>query len=222
MNGIHDMGGMHGFGPVIREDNEPIFHAEWERRVHAASLAFILSGAWNVDEHRFSIERIEPAQYLKESYYERWLHGVENLLLKKKIVTKAELESGRLMTSGKGADAVTPVTKAQVVPFFEHGGSIEMAVNVAPRFKVGDAVIVRNINPHHHTRVPRYARGKRGTVTALHGSFGFADTRAQALGDDPQHLYTVRFEGAELWGPDTEPREAVYLNMYESYLEPAA
>ena len=222
MNGIHDMGGMHGFGPVIREDREPVFHADWEGRVHGASLAFIFSGAWNVDEHRYSIERIEPVQYLTESYYEHWLDGVESLLLEKNIVTKAELAAGRVMTSGKGGHAMTPVTKSQIVPFFEHGGSIAMETKAAPRFKVGDAVIARNINPHHHTRVPRYARGKRATVVALHGSFGFADTRAQGLGDNPQHLYSVRFECAELWGADAEPREAVYLDMYDSYLDPAA
>ncbi len=97
-----------------------------------------------------------------------------------------------------------------------------MAAPEAPRFKIGDAVVARNINPLYHTRVPRYARGKRGTVVALHGGFAFADTRAQGLGDNPQHLYSVRFEGAELWGPDAEPREAVYLDMYDSYLDPAA
>jgi nitrile hydratase len=213
---------MHGFGPVIREEDEPVFHADWERRIHAVGLALILSGAWSVDEWRFFIEQMEPAQYLRASYYERWLHSVEDLLVEKKVATRAELEAGHLMTSGKGHNAITPVTREQVAPFFQHGGSLAMAAAEAPRFKIGDVVIARNINPLHHTRVPRYARGKRGSVVALHGGFAFADTRAQGLGDNPQHLYTVRFEGAELWGPDAEPREALYLNMYDSYLDPAA
>ena len=222
MNGVHDLGGMHGYGPVIREENEPVFHADWERRVCAVNIALGFSGSWSVDESRSSIEQMGAAPYLTTSYYEHWLHSIEDLLVRKGIATEAELKTGHHATSSRAGKTITPVTKDQVWPFFQHGGSLEMPAKDGPRFKVGDAVIIRNNNPVHHTRVPRYARGKRGTVVALHGSFAFADTRAQGLGDNPQHLYTVRFEGAELWGTDTEPREAVYLDMYDSYREPGA
>lgn len=102
------------------------------------------------------------------------------------------------------------------------GASARAEVSTPPRFKAGDAVVARNIHPTGHTRLPRYVRGRRGVVQRNHGGFVFADTRAHGLDDRPQHLYSVRFESHELWGADGVPRDAVYLDLWESYLEPTS
>lgn len=220
MNSIADMGGMHGFGSVISEgENEPIFHEDWERRVCAVNMAVWFGGAWCADETRNMMESMAPAHYLSSSYYEHWLHFMETLLVKKGVVTADELVAGRLISSGKGSSLIKQVSKDDCWPAFRAGGSIAMPTEEIQRFSVGDQVIGKNINPQHHTRIPRYVRGRKGVITACQGSFGFADTRAQGLGDHPQYLYTVRFEGFELWGPDAGPRDAVYMDLYDSYLE---
>ncbi|VTU31151.1 Nitrile hydratase subunit beta [Variovorax sp. SRS16] len=223
MNSIADMGGMHGFGPVISEGEvEPVFHEDWERRVCCVNLAIWFGGAWCADETRNMMESMEPSHYLSSSYYEHWLYFMETLLVKKGVVTQQELEAGHLISSGKGSTLITPIKKQDCWPAFRAGGSIAMPTNATQRFQEGDRVKGRNINPEHHTRLPRYARGRKGTVARHLGSFGFADSRAQGLGNDPQHMYTVRFEGEELWGPDAGPCDAVYLDLYDSYLDPVA
>jgi nitrile hydratase subunit beta len=221
MNSIADMGGIHGFGPVVPETDEPVFHQDWERRICCVNLAIWFGGAWSADETRFSMEKMDPAHYLSTTYYEHWLHFMEELLVAKGVVTADELKAGHLISSGEGSSLISKVAKEQCWPAFCAGGSIAMPAEQPQRFKVGDNIVARNINPSHHTRLPRYVRGRKGTIVAHHGSFGFADTRAQGLGDHPQHLYGVRFEGADLWGPDAGPRDAIYLDLYDSYMDPA-
>ncbi len=208
MNGVHDMGGMHGMGPIQREENEPVFHEEWERRMFALDLAMGAWGKWNIDMSRFAREQMPPAEYLATSYYEHWLFGLEKLLAEKGLPTKEDQEKRGVLT----ADAVWPMLRK--------GGSARVAVDMPPKFKVGDRVIARNINPAGHTRLPRYARGRRGVIDRDHGVFVFPDTNALGQGKKPQHVNSVRFTARELWGDDASPRDAVYIDLWDDYLDP--
>lgn len=219
MNGVHDMGGMHGFGPVVAESDEPVFHADWEGRVLAMSLAMRATGEWGVDESRFAQEREPPAAYLAESYYERWLAGLERLLLERGLVSENELEAGRSLTPGQ---AVAGRLGPDDVAAHKGGASSRREPSHPARFAVGDRVRARNIHPSGHTRLPRYVRGHLGTVTRLHGCHVFPDASAHGLGDDPQWLYVVVFDAAELWGADAQSPSAVSVDAFEPYLEPAA
>jgi nitrile hydratase len=216
MNGVHDMGGMHGFGPIEREVDEPIFHAEWEARVLAIGRLLREGGYQTIDAHRHGIESIPPAEYLRQSYYERWLTSLESILDRQGFVTDVELEERVELLSANPAatfDVLTP-------------GSAPAPISTppsppppAPRFAVGDAVVTRNVHPAGHTRLPRYARGKRGVVIRLNGAHILPDTNAHGLGECPEPLYSVRFDTRELWGDAAEPRQTVTLDLWDSYLE---
>lgn len=217
MNGVHDLGGMHGFGPVVREGNEPVFHADWEKRVFAINLA-LAARVRNIDEFRHAIERMPPARYLSASYYEKWLYAIETLLLEKGIATREELLSGHADEPAPSRPAAAP--ESDGMSTFDPGAvKLRFDKKFRARFKAGDRVITRNINPEHHTRLPRYARAKRGVVRHAQGVFVFPDTHAQGLGAKPQHVYTVSFDSRELWGPDGNTRAPVYLDCWEDYLE---
>jgi nitrile hydratase beta subunit len=220
MNGIHDMGGMHGMGPIRHETNEPVFHERWEARAYALDRAIRAWAEWNIDEGRHAIELLPPADYLRMSYYEKWLTRNIALLVQHGLVTREEMESGK---AAPGSPKSTPALTAAAVlaapaqrPSFERPNSGAKA-----RFKAGDQVRARNINPAGHTRLPRYARGRQGTIDRHHGVFVFPDTNAHFLGEQPQHLYSVRFAARELWGDGASPRDFVYLDMWDSYLEHA-
>jgi nitrile hydratase len=217
MNGIHDLGGMHGFGPVIREENEPVFHADWEKRVFAINLA-LAAKVRNIDAFRHAIERMPPVRYLAASYYEKWLCAIEMLVMENGIATRDELLSGH--AGAPAASRATGRSDSDGVSTFDPG-AVKLRFNkrFRPRFKVGDRVVTRNINPEHHTRLPRYARAKRGVVRYDQGVFVFPDTHAHGLGAKPQHVYSVSFESRELWGPGGNSRAPVYLDCWEDYLE---
>ncbi len=218
MNGVHDMGGMHGMGPIVREEHEPAFHHDWERRVLALSLAAGALGQWNIDASRHARERMPAAQYLAASYYEKWLYGLELLLVETGLLTREEVETGR----ARGRSAGKRVLKAaDVEKVLTKGRRFRLPDDVPPRFKPGDPVVGRNIHPTGHTRLPRYARGKRGLVDRDHGVFIFADANAMGRGPKPQHLYSVRFAARALWGPDASPRDAVYVDLWDDHLDPA-
>jgi nitrile hydratase subunit beta len=218
MNGVHDMGGMHGMGPIAPEPNEPVFHERWEARTLALNLAAGACERWNIDAGRHSRERIPPAEYLRMSYYEKWLVGLITLLEETGLVSRAELESGH---PAAGADKTTPLLTAdQVAPMLARGRSFERPLNRPPRFAIGQRVRARKINPIGHTRLPRYVRGNIGVVDRLHGGHVFPDSNAHFQGENPQHLYSVRFSARELWGEAAGPRDAVYLDLWEDYLEP--
>jgi nitrile hydratase beta subunit len=222
MNGVHDLGGMHGFGPVIREHNEPVFHSEWEKRVFGMTLTAMGRGVCNVDEFRRAIERMPPAGYLAASYYEKWLHALEALLVEKGVVTREELLSGHAAAPAPAEAAGSPDDgegNGGVESFDSSAVKLRFDKSYKPGFKVGDRVVARNFNPEHHTRLPRYARGKRGVIRYDHGVFVFPDTHAHGQGGKPQHVYTVAFEAKELWGPDQNQRAPVYLDCWEDYLE---
>jgi len=220
MNGIHDMGGMHGFGPVLPEVDEPVFHADWEGHVRALMALTIGQGLYNLDEFRFGIERMDPIAYLDASYYERWLETVAYNLVLKRVLSEDDI-ADRIETLAAQPDF--DIVGTASVPAVAWGSTTteSPAARLAPRFTVGDAVITRNTHPTGHTRLPRYARGKRGTIHLVHGPEVFADTNAHARGDEPQVVYNVRFQAGELWGDDAEPGQQVHIDLWESYLAPA-
>jgi nitrile hydratase len=214
------MGGMHGMGPIQYEKNEPVFHARWEGRVLGMMRAMGAWRKWNIDASRYSREVIPAAEYLRMSYYEKWFTGLVDLVVKSGLVTPGELETGK---RAKGSPKATPpLTAAMVAPLATKWNSATgRDVPVAPSFKVGQRVRARNINPPGHTRLPRYARGKLGIVDRDHGVYVFPDTNSQNLGEKPQHVYSVRFAARELWGEQAAPRDSVYIDLWDDYLEPA-
>jgi nitrile hydratase len=219
MNGIHDMGGMDGFGPVVREADEPVFHAAWERRVFALVNFAMGSARINIDEFRHAIERIPPGQYLASSYYERWLAAAETLLVERGVITREELLAKHDNSPETlRAQIASGVRNAGPQPISEKPG----AISARARFAKGDRVRARNMNPLGHTRVPRYVRGKRGVVARDWGVFVFPDTNAHHAGTKPQHCYSVEFEARELWGKSAKGREKVLVDLWEGYLEPLA
>jgi nitrile hydratase subunit beta len=218
MNGVHDLGGMHGFGQVVREPNEPVFHSDWEKRAFAMTLTAMGRRICNVDEFRRAIERMPPADYLAATYYEKWLYALESLLIEKGVATREEITSGHAAASLPATPTGSP-DGGRVESFDSSAVKLRFDKSYKPGFKVGDRVIARNLNPEHHTRLPRYARGKRGVIRYDQGVFVFPDTHAHGRGGKPQHVYTVAFEAKELWGPDRNERAPVYLDCWEDYLE---
>jgi nitrile hydratase len=219
MNGVHDMGGEQDMGPIHYEKDEPVFHAPWEGRVFAINRTLGAWRKWNLDASRHGVELLPPADYFRMSYYERWLERLINLSIKSGLVTRAEVESGK---PAPGVPKATPpITAANAEAAATIRTSARRPDMVMPRFKVGQQVRARNINPAGHTRLPRYARTKSGVIEHDHGVFLFPDTNAHFLGEKPQHVYSVRFSARELWGDAAKPQDSVYLDLFDDYLEPA-
>jgi nitrile hydratase subunit beta len=216
MNGVHDMGGMQNFGPVRPETNEPAFHDPWEKRVFAATLAMGATGLWNIDQSRAARESLPAARYLASSYYQIWLEGLCKLMLERGLVTPEELRDGQMLEPPPGILSV--LTAARVAPVLARGSPTERPLSGSARFGVGDTVRSRLLNPTSHTRLPRYCRGKPGTIAMIHGTHVFPDAVAAGRGEQPQWLYSVRFEARDLWGTDTTAA-AVHVDCWESYLE---
>jgi nitrile hydratase beta subunit len=209
---------MHGMGAIEYAKTEPVFHAPWEARVYAMSTAVQATGKLRLGL-RPPIESIPAAEYLRMSYYERWLTSFIERMVASDLVTRAEIENGR---AEKGsAKAVLAVSPADALAALFRVPATRRNVPVAARFQTGQQVRARNINPVTHTRLPRYARGKSGTIERDHGVFVFSDTSVYSLGEKPQHLYSVRFSTRELWGDQAAPQDAVYLDMFDDYLEHA-
>jgi nitrile hydratase len=219
MNGIHDMGGMHGMGPVRYEADEPVFHEPWEGRVFALDIAARAAGRWNIDAGRYHIELIPPADYLRMTYYERWLARLVSLLASTGLVTRDELERGRATPGSARAYPALPASR--VGSIVRSGAAASRRVAMAPRFVVHQRVRARTINHAGHTRLPRYVRGRIGTIERDHGVYVFPDTNALFQGENPQHVYSVRFAARELWGDQASARDAVYADLWDDYLEPA-
>jgi nitrile hydratase subunit beta len=218
MNGVHDMGGMDGFGKVEPESNEPIFHAKWESRVLAMVRALGAAGAFNVDASRFYREALPPHVYLASSYYKKWLLGLEDLLIDKGFVGADEVAQGHALEPAlplkRGKFTVDDVERIMV------RGKFAREAPAPPKFRPGDRVRAKNIHPLTHTRLPRYVRGHVSVVERDHGCHVFPDSAAIGAGENPQWLYTVVFDGRELWGPDTDPTIKVSIDAFEPYLEP--
>jgi nitrile hydratase subunit beta len=200
MNGAHDCGGMMGFGPVIVETNEPVFHAPWEARMFALMSAAGDVGGWTLDEDRAACESMHPGHYINSSYYEHWLNGLDMLL-----------------RTHEPVKSVMPTRAEAVWPTVTAHGSYRREAKSSPAFRVGDRVRALHMNPSHHTRLPRYLRGHVGEIIAWHGAHVFPDSNAQGLGEDPRPLYTVRFAAAGVWGRPT--RDMIHADLWEPYLE---
>jgi nitrile hydratase beta subunit len=218
MDGVHDMGGMDGFGKVVPEANEPPFHAAWEGRVLALQRAMSYAGAWHIDMSRSAQEQLPPQTYLSVSYYKRWELAMETNVIERGLASADEIAAGHALREGK------PLKRKLTRDIVQEGmtrGSFYRQAQAPARFKAGDRVRARNIHPPTHTRLPRYARGRVGTVELVHGCHAFPDAVATDKGDNPQWLYTVVFEGRELWGPDCDRTIKVSIDAFEPYLEPA-
>ena len=220
MNGIHDCGGMEGLGPINIETTEPVFHAGWERRVFALLWAAGSNGFWNLDEFRHAVERMPAADYLGTTYYEHWLHALETLLMEKGVVSRAELTNARGRDVASPAQSTAPMTSAVVTAMIAKGSSQKRTFDITPQFKVGDRVFAKNINPHGHTRLPRYVRAKTGVIERDHGVFPYNDTHAHGI-ENAQHVFLVRFAARELWGAEASGRESLYVDLWEDHLTPA-
>lgn len=218
MNGGQDMGGMQGFGPVHPEADEPPFHAEWERRAFALTLAMGATGSWNIDTSRAARESLSPARYLASSYYEIWFEGLLKLMLERGLVTADELAAARAQQPAAPLPRV--LSADAVAAALARGSPAERPPAAPARFAAGDRVRTRLLNPATHTRLPRYVRGRCGTIQSVHGAHVFPDTHALGQGEQPQWLYTVRFDARELWGDDTTA-SSVCVDCWESYLEAA-
>ena len=225
MNGIHDMGGMHNFGPVDPEPNEPIFHAPWEKRAFGLWLLCYDVMNFSEDESRNGVEHTPPDEYLSASYYERVLGLLERVGIEKGTLTDAEIEAVQAGTWKAPADVTLSndaTRPEEVEPAMREGGTKYRPDAAAPAlFSVGDAIITKNINPVSHTRLPRYVRAKRGEIVMDHGPYVFPDVNALCRGEAARRLYCVRFEALELWGAAAPARDCVYLDLFEPYLERA-
>ncbi len=217
MDGIHDMGGMDGFGKVEPEPNEPVFHESWEGRVLAMSRVMGGSGEWNIDMGRYGIELLPPDVYLASSYYKKWFLRLENLLLQRGLISADEIAAGHALHPAKTLKRGA-FTVADVEPALRRG-AYERPAQAAALFKPGDRVRARNIHPRTHTRLPRYVRGHVGVVERLHGAHVFPDVAVLGQSDDPQWLYTVCFDATDLWGADADPTVKISIDAFEPYLE---
>ena len=218
MNGIHDLGGMDNLGPVAREVNEPVFHADWERTVVSHTVAMLAAGYFRIDEVRRVIEWMAPANYLTASYYEKWLYSLEEILLEKDVLTKEELKTGKSLRE-KGGLALPPVVVEMARFAMTNNIPVSLDLDISSRFKPGDRIVARNINPVHHTRLPRYIRGKRGLIEQDHGVFPFPDAVAHGEPDRPQQVHSVRFSARELWGDDAPPKDSLNIDLFDDYMD---
>ena len=219
MNGAQDLGGMMGFGPIAPGTDEPIFHHEWERRAFGLTLATGACGLWNLDISRHARETLPPAKYLAKSYYDIWLSALEKLVLRTGMGTEDELRAG------KAWKPIRPVKgkllAADVENVLAKGAPYDRPAPAAARFRQGEQVRTKVMNPVTHTRLPRYARGKLGIIEAVRGAFVFPDSNAHGGGEDPRWLYAVSFSGEELWGDGADPNLKVSIDAWEPYLDPA-
>ncbi|HEV7600503.1 MAG TPA: nitrile hydratase subunit beta [Bradyrhizobium sp.] len=218
MDGAQDMGGVWA-GPVRPEPNEPPFHAEWERRAFALTLAMAMPGGWNIDMSRFAREDRPPEDYLSKSYFEIWLAGLERLMLARNLVSSDEIEAGKPLHPAR--PVAKTLTPEGVAGMLHRGGPTEREATSPALFAAGNRVQAKMINPPTHTRLPRYVRGHVGTVERVLGFHVFPDSNAIGAGENPQWLYTVTFDGRELWGDDSDPNLKVSVDAWEPYLEHA-
>lgn len=237
MNGIHDMGGLHGFGSVDIELDEPVFHAYWESRVYSMTQVLDTVGVWNLDEHRHEIELMDAASYLTDGYYGRWLFAMEHILNRKNILFKEEVDQ-RVAELTDKSDSTTsfvpnplhsslsklsnkrqwPLTEEKKIRW----GALRLEKVVTPKYVKGQKVRVRNIHPEGHTRVTAYTRGRVGIVEMVNAQpWVLPDTRAHNAGENVQPVYNVRFEAKELWGPQAEDNTYTHIDLSEDHIEPA-
>jgi nitrile hydratase len=217
MNGAQDLGGTMGHGPVNPEQDEPVFHADWEKSVLALTLAMGFYGQWNIDKGRFARESLPPAQYLNSTYYQIWFAGLCKLLAQTGFATAQEIAAGHQQVAPRALPRKA-ITAQEVPAILSRGGPADRPAPAPARFQVGDRVRTANINPVTHTRLARYLRGRTGEIVIVHGAHVFPDSSAHGNGDDPQWLYSVRFSARELWGDDRNPNDHVHADIWEPHL----
>ena len=221
MNSGHDLGGMHGFGAVNAEPEnvELAFHADWERRVFAICLSLWRVEAWPSDRDRYAVEQQHPVAYLRNSYYQNWLAGLDRLLVEYGVVSEDELRTGK--STGPAATALREA-RLKLADVAQDGSTDagKETLDVQARFKLEDAVRVVNQHPLGHTRSPRYVRGKTGTIDAFHGAQVFADKNADGI-REVQNVYAVKFSSRELWGASGNNNDVIYVDLWDDHLEPA-
>ena len=217
MDGIHDMGGMQGWGTVTVDPDEPVFREWWHGRAFAmGAMSMGLSGT-NLDAFRHGLERLHPYDYLADGYYGRWLACAETLLVDSGVIPPGAVEARARNLSGESVDEPADVEENK--PVYERGGAGSLREIDDPHaFSVGDEVRAKDIRTGGHTRMPGYIRGRTGTVHALRPAALLPDTNAHFAGENPQHVYTVEFDSTVLWGPDAEAAK-LRIDLFESYLE---
>jgi nitrile hydratase len=226
MNGVFDLGGTDGMGPVRAEENEPVFHAEWEKAAFALFATNFRAGFFNVDMFRHGIELMDPAEYLLSNYYEHWAHAAEHYAGKAGAIDPEELEK-RTAFYLENPDAPLPErTDPDLLAFVDGavkgGAPAARESDKVAAFAVGDRVVVADDSPVGHTRRARYIRGRTGVVTATHGTFIYPDSAGNGGPEAPEHVYTVKFTAEELWGPEVgDPNGVVYFDVWEPYISPA-
>jgi nitrile hydratase len=202
---------------VIPEPVKPVFHHDWEKRAFALTIATGFLGRWNIDASRYARENTDPLTYLRSTYYEQWLRGLERLLVERGLVSPAELKSGRAL----GPSELRAPRAGDVPAILAKGSPAGRASDRPPAFTLGQQVRVKNLHPKGHTRMPRYCRGHVGTVVRDHGAQVFPDSNARFAGEDPRRCYAVRFAARELWGPEASDLDSVVVDLWEPYLEQA-
>ncbi len=218
MNGIHDLGGMDNFGPIEVEANEPVFHEDWERKIYALTIGLLPAGYCNIDEMRRTTENIDSAIYLQAKYYQKWVLTLESILLEKNVLTQEEIETGKSIRT-EGGDSRPAAPKEMLEFAMSNPMPASLDVEIDAKFKVGDEILAKNIHPLHHTRTPRYIRGKRGVILKDYGVFLLADTNAHGGPDKPQHVYSVQFMARELWGEEANANDSVCIDLHDDYLD---
>lgn len=219
MDGIHDLGGMEGFGPIQIEENEPTFHHDWEPRVMAMRLLMGFWRKWNIDVSRHSVETLPPEDYLNLTYYEKWLASLTVLMFRAGFVSLDEIASG-LPTPG--SDKLTPpANAAQAMAFLPLGRPSHRDIDAKPAYAIGSQVrTAQHMHSGHH-RLPRYVRGHVGEIILHHGAHVLPDTHAKLVGENPQHLYTVRFKARDLWGDEANANDTITVDLWEGYFDAA-
>jgi nitrile hydratase subunit beta len=226
VNGVHDLGGLDGLGPVVVEKDEPVYHSEWEKAAFAMFSMSFRAGFFGVDQFRWGIEQMHPAEYLSSRYYEHWTHTVEHYGEKAGVLDPAEIDR-RTQHYLEHPDEPLPEREdpdllAFVNAVVPAGAPAARPSDAKPKFAVGDRVRVIDDSPVGHTRKARYVRGKTGVIELAHGTFIYPDSAGNGLGDDPKHVYTVKFDATELWGPDAaDPNSSVTFDVWEPYIERA-
>jgi len=217
MNGAQDLGGQMGFGPIEQEANEPNFHEKWEERAFAITLAMGATGSWPLDASRYARETLPPAEYLSSSYYEIWAKGLEKLVVASGLVTDEELGQVKVLVPAK---PVNKILKAdEVAGALAKGAPVDRPESQPARFQVGDRIRTKRMHPEHHTRLPRYARDVEGVIETVHGVHVFPDANAHGKGEQPTWLYGVAFKGTDIWGPDSDPKLSLRIDLWEPYLD---
>jgi nitrile hydratase subunit beta len=226
VNGIHDLGGTDGLGPVEVSEEEPVWRAEWEKAAFALFAANARLGV-GLDAIRYGIEQMPPVTYLLSPYYEHWVYATEHYAIKAGVIDEAELDARTQHYVEHPEEALPNRKDPELLAFVEamvkQGASARRESDKAPQFKVGDLVTVLDDSPKGHTRKARYIRGKTGVIVMAHGTFIYPDSAGNGGPDAPEHVYTVKFTNEELWGAEyAEPSAVVYFDVWEPYIVAAA